>query len=621
MKQALLQMLIGQVGIDAQCIDDVRSKLNQVTADWEEMEMLVKNRAETLKLALMEAESFDEQVHELLNWLPSIESRLQMRGLSGEEEAALLEQMDEVAQIRKELDDRVPQLENALKTGRDIQNACSQAAVQPMKYWLKILQTRWDEVSCAVDSKRESLEKQLNDFHEQEELILRLLEYVSKKNDEIKLASEDALPRDLEAIEKLIDAHDVFEREVRERQPEIDTACRQRKPPTFVNCAVEKGAKKPQSKRVKPVRNPKSDQLSERWKKLWIDSMDYGRKLNEMRDYLVEVKKLESFTFEDWRERYLEWTDAGKARISDLFRRIDKSGLGRVPRTAFIDGIISSKFPTSRLEMEKVADVFDKGDKMIDAKEFMAKLRSDYMKKLPPKPKTDMEKINEEVARQSERCKCVTPYKIQKVGEGHYRFGDTQIKRMVRILRSTVMVRVGGGWAALDEFLHKHDPCRAKGRTNIDIQRGFHDDIHDEVRMETFILSPRVTPSREVTLPSSSTFPSSRYVATPGPITKIREKTERSLPMHSARATTIPFRTSPSNLFDSSRRGSEASTRSNESHIVRPANSGNISRSNSRSELKEGSRPGSRCSVASESSERPTRIPSIRGRKRVGHLP
>ncbi|CAJ0948920.1 unnamed protein product, partial [Mesorhabditis belari] len=32
---------------------------------------------------------------------------------------------------------------------------------------------------------------------------------------------------------------------------------------------------------------------------------------------------------------------------------------------------------------------------------------------------------------------------------------------MVRILRSTVMVRVGGGWVTLEEFLRSHDPCRA----------------------------------------------------------------------------------------------------------------------------------------------------------------
>lgn len=39
-------------------------------------------------------------------------------------------------------------------------------------------------------------------------------------------------------------------------------------------------------------------------------------------------------------------------------------------------------------------------------------------------------------------------------------FGESQKLRLVRILRSTVMVRVGGGWIALDEFLVKNDPCR-----------------------------------------------------------------------------------------------------------------------------------------------------------------
>ena len=39
-------------------------------------------------------------------------------------------------------------------------------------------------------------------------------------------------------------------------------------------------------------------------------------------------------------------------------------------------------------------------------------------------------------------------------------FGDSQKIRLVRILSSVVMVRVGGGWESLEEFLHKHDPCR-----------------------------------------------------------------------------------------------------------------------------------------------------------------
>ena len=37
-----------------------------------------------------------------------------------------------------------------------------------------------------------------------------------------------------------------------------------------------------------------------------------------------------------------DWNDHGKARVSDLFRRIDRSHTGNVPRNVFIDAIIAS---------------------------------------------------------------------------------------------------------------------------------------------------------------------------------------------------------------------------------------------------------------------------------------
>lgn len=51
-----------------------------------------------------------------------------------------------------------------------------------------------------------------------------------------------------------------------------------------------------------------------------------------------------------------------------------------VPRKEFIEGILSSKFPTTELEMNKVADEFDKGDGMISTREFMNALRYDPKK-------------------------------------------------------------------------------------------------------------------------------------------------------------------------------------------------------------------------------------------------
>ncbi|CAF2636953.1 unnamed protein product [Rotaria sp. Silwood2] len=81
----------------------------------------------------------------------------------------------------------------------------------------------------------------------------------------------------------------------------------------------------------------------------------------------------------------------------------------------------------------------------------------------------DIDRIKSEVNRQTSLCQCSKKYDVQQIAEGRYRFGESQSLRLVRILRSTVMVRVGGGWTALDEFLVRHDPCRAKGRTNYEL--------------------------------------------------------------------------------------------------------------------------------------------------------
>lgn len=161
----------------------------------------------------------------------------------------------------------------------------------------------------------------------------------------------------------------------------------------------------------------------------------------------------------------------------DFFRRMDKDQDGKVTRQEFIEGILTSKFPTSRLEMSAVADIFDRdGDGYIDYYEFVAAL---HPNKDAYKPLTDADKIEDEVTRQVAKCKCPKRFQVEQIGANKYRFylgnqfGDSQQLRLVRILRSTVMVRVGGGWMALDEFLVKNDPCRAKGRTNIELREKF----------------------------------------------------------------------------------------------------------------------------------------------------
>lgn len=56
------------------------------------------------------------------------------------------------------------------------------------------------------------------------------------------------------------------------------------------------------------------------------------------------------------------------------------------------------------------------------------------------------------------QCTCCSRLHMQRLEEGRYRLGNRIY--YLRRFRNHVMVRVGGGWVTLDEFLNRHDPCR-----------------------------------------------------------------------------------------------------------------------------------------------------------------
>uniref|UniRef100_A0A3P9JYU5 Microtubule actin crosslinking factor 1b n=1 Tax=Oryzias latipes TaxID=8090 RepID=A0A3P9JYU5_ORYLA len=182
-----------------------------------------------------------------------------------------------------------------------------------------------------------------------------------------------------------------------------------------------------------------------------------------------QMEEFANFDFNIWRKRYIQWISHMKSRILDVFRCIDRDQDGRISHKEFVDYVLAS-FPTNSLEMNAVANIFDtNADGFIDYYEFVSALhpsRDPYRKTL------DADQINEEVSRQVSQCSCPKRFQVEQISPNRYRFGDSQQLRMVRILRSTLMVRVGGGWTALDEFLVKNDPCR-KGRTNLKIKEKY----------------------------------------------------------------------------------------------------------------------------------------------------
>ncbi len=68
--------------------------------------------------------------------------------------------------------------------------------------------------------------------------------------------------------------------------------------------------------------------------------------------------------------------------------------------------------------------------------------------------------LHKHVCSIASKCTCEKKFLVDKIGEGKYRIGNTKNIVFIRILRNHIMVRVGGGWDTLENYLNKHDPCR-----------------------------------------------------------------------------------------------------------------------------------------------------------------
>lgn len=434
-------------------------------------------------------------VHALLEWLAEAEQTLRFHGALPDDEDALRTLIDQHKEFMKKLEAKRSELNKATGMGDALLAICHPDSITTIKHWITIIQARFEEVLAWAKQHHQRLTGALAGLIAKQELLETLLAWLQWAETTLSEKDKEVIPQEIEEVKTLIAEHQTFMEEMTRKQPDVDkvtkTYKRRAADPSLLQSHIpvldkgRAGRKRFPASGLYPsgpqtqveTKNPRVNLLVSKWQQVWLLALERRRKLNDALDRLEELREFANFDFDVWRKKYMRWMNHKKSRVMDFFRRIDKDQDGKITRQEFIDGILSSKFPTSRLEMSAVADIFDRdGDGYIDYYEFVAAL---HPNKDAYKPITDADKIEDEVTRQVAKCKCAKRFQVEQIGDNKYRFflgnqfGDSQQLRLVRILRSTVMVRVGGGWMALDEFLVKNDPCRAKGRTNMELREKF----------------------------------------------------------------------------------------------------------------------------------------------------
>ncbi|XP_035315342.1 dystonin isoform X9 [Cricetulus griseus] len=473
----------------------VQVQMQELSTRWETVCALSISKQTRLEAALHQAEEFHSVVHALLEWLAEAEQTLRFHGALPDDEDALRILIDQHKEFMKKLEAKRTELNKATGMGDALLAICHPDSITTIKHWITIIQARFEEVLAWAKQHHQRLAGALAGLIAKQELLETLLVWLQWAETTLSEKDKEVIPQEIEEVKTLIAEHQTFMEEMTRKQPDVDkvtkTYKRRAAEPSSLQSHIpvldkgRAGRKRFPTSGLYPsgpqtqieTKNPRVNLLVSKWQQVWLLALERRRKLNDALDRLEELREFANFDFDVWRKKYMRWMNHKKSRVMDFFRRIDKDQDGKITRQEFIDGILSSKFPTSRLEMSAVADIFDRdGDGYIDYYEFVAAL---HPNKDAYKPITDADKIEDEVTRQVAKCKCAKRFQVEQIGDNKYRFflgnqfGDSQQLRLVRILRSTVMVRVGGGWMALDEFLVKNDPCRAKGRTNMELREKF----------------------------------------------------------------------------------------------------------------------------------------------------
>ena len=208
----------------------IKAQITELTDKWENVWTLSKNKTKRLEEALKQAEELHKSVNMLLEWLSDAEMKLRFSGPLPEDEDEVQAQIREHEKFMAELKIKEKDKDFTLDLAKEILSKCHPDAVNVIKHWITIIQSRWDEVASWALQRRDKLDDHLKALKDILALLDELMQWLIGKETTLTELEREPLPDDLEIIRRLIDEHQGFMDGLSARQPEIDSVCKPMRP-------------------------------------------------------------------------------------------------------------------------------------------------------------------------------------------------------------------------------------------------------------------------------------------------------------------------------------------------------------------------------------------------------
>lgn len=464
-KQSLLSLLRSTPEMDQRVLKRLENTMTSVLG-------LSVIREQRLQEANKLAEEYRSISSSLMEWLTAGDQELEILSNTPQTEEQLGAMMQSLNLYCSQVVEKNDQLQRLITIMEDILKSCNANAIQSIRHSYSVLEASWLRMQKKLKQCEQHLKLIVDTAYGTSKVVEDLLTWTTDAMASLnQKINSGGLSDDPQIIEGQLNNHLEFHKELIEKRKEIEKLVKEQANAVALNC-MNSG---------KDVANDDDDSrrssaaadleqrvlmLQQKWNLVWKMSVDFKKKLQESLAELQRAQSLEKFSFNDWKQRYSSFMRCHLLRVTDFFRTQSQDCTGTLTRREFVEGIMASKFPSSRTELNHVFDIIDNARTgKITYQQIKDVLLHDRQVNRPKTVLTTEQQIQEAIQQQLAVCQCSKWFPVQRVDDGVYRFGDKRQRKepyFVRVVNGVVMVRIGANWEPIGDFFERVDPCRCK---------------------------------------------------------------------------------------------------------------------------------------------------------------
>jgi DNA repair exonuclease SbcCD ATPase subunit len=201
-------------------VRDIKKKLEKLNALWNDVQAATSKRGHSLDDTMKIAEKFWKELQGVMNTLRDLKESLESQEPPAAQPQAIKSQQVALQEIRHEIDQTKPEVEQVRKTGSNLMSLCGEPDKPEVKKHIEDLDHAWDNITALYAKREENLIDAMEKAMEFHETLQNLLKFLDKA--EHRFANLGSVGSDIDAVKKQIEQLKHFKDDVDPHMVEVE---------------------------------------------------------------------------------------------------------------------------------------------------------------------------------------------------------------------------------------------------------------------------------------------------------------------------------------------------------------------------------------------------------------